>query len=146
MTGFAGDSSAKKIISDEENMKKLLERYPKSFFSVYTGIQEPDCIIECAVDSEDASEGGVLAALWRILKRNRKGADFSMRKIPIRQQCIEICEFFGLDPYKENSEGCRVWLLKGEDPRAVTIGETSKGPAVRRIDGSTVSYLRRPGS
>lgn len=107
-----------------------------------------------ATDLEDAAEGGVFGALWRLLKRNRLGADFSQRAIPILQQTVEICETFGLDPYRLESEGCAVWLC--EDASGLfevakkagvpceRIGFTAKGPGIRRTDGAAVAYLRRP--
>ena len=147
MTGYAGDSSAKNIIADKENEKKLLGRYPKSFFSVYRGPSEPSVLVEGAFDSESAADGGVLAALWRLLKRNSLGGEYSQRAIPVRQQCIEICEFFGLNPYQLDSEGCTVWLLDEDRSEGLNvIGKTAKGPAIKRTDGETVSYLRKPGT
>ncbi|MDO4487932.1 MAG: hypothetical protein Q4B67_02415 [Eubacteriales bacterium] len=146
VTGFAGDSNAKNIYLDIEKQKKLLDRYPQSFFGVYRGPDEPSLLIEKAFDFEECADDGVLGALWRLLKRNNLGGEYSQRAIPVRQQCIEISEFFGINPYQAPSYGCTVWLLKDMDDRAAVIGHTAKGPAIKRTDAEVISYLRRPGT
>ena len=155
MTGDAGFSGSRKIYQIEETRKKLLEHYPKSFFAVF-GENSPlfPSEIRGTADHESAADGGVFGAMWRILKRNRLGADFDQRRIPILQQTVEVCEMFGLDPYRMESETCTVWLA--EDASGLfdaakkagisckVIGFTTKGPAIRRTDGAAIAYLRRP--
>ena len=153
VTGFAGESGSRFVYTDKESRKKLLDRYPKSFFGVFeeaASAEKQTEIPACtAPDSEDAKEGGVFGAIWRLLKRNGLGAEFSQRAVPVRQQTIEICEMFSLDPYRMESEGCRVWLVSDMGrflktyPEAVTIGHTEKGPAIKRTDGEAVAYLRK---
>ena len=155
MTGNAGFSGSRKIYQIEETRKKLLEHYPKSFFAVF-GENSPTLPgeIRGAADRESAADGGVFGALWRLLKRNRLGADFSQRRIPILQQTVEVCETFGLDPYRMESDTCTVWLAedasglfeaaKKAGVSCKVIGFTTKGPAIRRTDGASVAYLRRP--
>ena len=153
ITGFAGESGSRSVYSDKESRKKLLDRYPKSFFGVFEEkasgekrIEIPACT---APDSEDAKDGGVFGAMWRLLRRNKLGAEFSQKAVPVLQQTIEICEMFSLDPYRMESEGCRVWLVSDMGgflkayPEAVTVGHTEKGPAIKRIDGEAVAYLRK---
>lgn len=103
---------------------------------------------------EDGSEGGVLAALWRLLKANKSGGMYAQKSIPVLQQTIEVCEMFSLNPYRLHAPGCRVWLSSdtGELARAAAtagvplnvIGFTSKGVAIRRTDTEGDSSLRRP--
>ena len=77
-----------------------------------------------------------------------------LRKIPVRQETIEICERFDLNPYKLFSEGSiLVGTLKGEElvqycsdqgiPAAV-IGKTVKGNDRILRSGENVRYLERP--
>jgi len=155
VTGDAGLSGSRKIYQNEDTRKKLLEHYPKSFFAVF-GENFPEMPLEIkgVIDRESAADGGVFGAMWRILKRNRLGADFDQRKIPILQQTVEICEMFGLDPYRMESETCAVWLAEdasglfnaaeNEKISCRVIGFTTKGPAIRRTDGAAIAYLRRP--
>lgn len=79
---------------------------------------------------------------------------YSLRDIPVMQQTIEVCEMFGLNPYRLHSPECRVWLM--EDMGALqyeaagarvplrVIGFTTKGVAIKRTDTDTDSSLRRP--
>ncbi len=104
----------------------------------------------------EAGEGGVYAALWKFLREKRLGASFSQRAIPIKQQTIELCESFELDPYRLESYGTAV-LLSNESANlieayeavfgkrsAAVIGHTHKGKAIERTDGDSTAYLRRP--
>ena len=44
-------------------------------------------------------EGGVFAALWYLANGLGLGFDISMKRIPIRQETVEICEYYRLNPY-----------------------------------------------
>ncbi len=104
--------------------------------------------------AESSAEGGVLAALWRLLKKNKSGGAYSIRAIPVIQQTIEVCEMFELNPYRLHSPECRVWLIRdlselkaraaGAGVPLSVIGFTSKGAAIKRIDTYVESSLRRP--
>ena len=103
----------------------------------------------------DSSEnGGVLAALWRVLKANRMGGCYDLGKIPVLQQTIEICETFGLNPYRLCAPSCRIWLTEtageimgdaaGAGMPSAVIGYTAEGAAINRTDTEVLSSLRRP--
>ncbi len=53
--------------------------------------------------------GGVFAALWEMAECAGVGLDVDLRKIPVRQETIEICEFFDLNPYQLYGQGA--WLI-----------------------------------
>ena len=107
-----------------------------------------------------ADDGGVLAALWHTLKGNyaadgrKYGAEYSLRAIPVLQQTIEICETFGLDPYRLSSASCAVWLTEdavrlkklaaAAGLPAEVIGFTKEGAAIIRTDKEEPAFLRRP--
>ena len=50
-------------------------------------------------------EGGFLSALWKMAEASQVGLEMDFSKVPIRQETIEICEIFDINPYKLNSEG-----------------------------------------
>ena len=54
----------------------------------------------------DVSEGGIFGALWELAESAGVGLEIDLKKIPIRQETVEICEFFDLNPYKILSGGC----------------------------------------
>ena len=163
--GYAGLSGSRKIF--EIKRDEIEKRYCKSFLRVLMERSDSESsvypLVEKALDkglirdAEEAREGGVLAALWRLLDRNRLGCEYSMRKIPILQQTVELCEMYGLDPYRLSSEGCMVCLCENErelkafmekagavDIPLHYIGRTEKGKARKRTDGAETAYLRRP--
>jgi hydrogenase maturation factor len=59
-----------------------------------------------AVAMHDVSEGGVFGALWELAESAGVGLEIDLKKIPIRQETVEICEFFDMNPYKIVSGGC----------------------------------------
>ncbi|MCD8083303.1 MAG: AIR synthase [Clostridiales bacterium] len=52
------------------------------------------------------SEGGILKAIWDFSGYLGVGMSFALRRIPIRQETVEICERYGLNPYRLYSKGC----------------------------------------
>lgn len=53
----------------------------------------------------DISEGGVFRALWEIAESADLGLKVELKKIPVRQETIEVCEFLQLNPYELLSGG-----------------------------------------
>lgn len=44
---------------------------------------------------QDLSEGGIFGALWEMADGAGIGLDVALKRIPIQQETVEICEFFG---------------------------------------------------
>ena len=169
VTGYAGLYGSLQIYHEQRFRTKLLERYSESFFGVLERGDDPQSEaarealrMRFAAASEagtaaDSADGGVLAALWRVCKQQRCGGVYALREIPVRQQTIEICEMFALNPYRLTAPGCVVWLTTDERDRrelidaaagagvpSAVIGYTAKGVAIRRSDTEGDSSLRRP--
>ena len=102
----------------------------------------------------NVSEGGILAALWELLDSAGLGMDIDLKRIPIRQETVELTEYFGLNPYQMLSTGS--YLMAVEDGQALVealaeagipasvIGKTTseKARIIRRDE--EVRYLDRP--
>ena len=56
----------------------------------------------------NGSHGGIYGALWELAEASGVGLEIDLKKIPVRQETIEICEFFDLNPYKLAANGCLV--------------------------------------
>lgn len=54
----------------------------------------------------DVTEGGIFGALWELAEASGIGLEVDLKKIPVKQETIEICEFFGINPYGLISSGC----------------------------------------
>lgn len=56
------------------------------------------------------SKGGVLAGLWHLGEAAGVGLRVYLEQIPIKQETVEICNFFDVNPYQMQSEGCALLL------------------------------------
>ena len=62
-------------------------------------------------------EGGIFTALWKMAEQMASGLEVDLRKIPVRQETIEICEYFDVNPYGLISSG--MMLMASEDGNAL---------------------------
>ena len=103
----------------------------------------------------DITEGGIFGALWEMAEASGIGLDIDVKKIPIRQETVEICEFYGINPYRLISSGSM--LMATEDGNkmvrelekaginAVVIGKATEGKdRMIRKDEEEHSFLERP--
>ncbi len=98
------------------NRQRLSERYPAHLVETAAEFERYLSVIpEAAVAAKsgirvmhDASEGGILAALWELSESSGVGLTIDLRKIPIRQETVEVCEFCEVNPYTLASSGCLV--------------------------------------
>ena len=60
----------------------------------------------------DVTEGGIFGALWEMAEASGVGLEIDLKKIPIRQETVEICEFFAINPYQLISSGCMLMATK----------------------------------
>lgn len=60
----------------------------------------------------DVTEGGMYGALWEMAEASGVGLEIDLKKIPIRQETIEICEFYNINPYELISSGCMLMAAK----------------------------------
>ena len=82
-----------------------------------------------AAAMHDLSEGGVFGALWEMAEASGCGLEIDLRKIPIRQETVEICEFFDLNPYKLLSAG-GLLVAAADGSRIVRAMEQEGIPAI----------------
>ena len=102
----------------------------------------------------DITEGGVFGALWEMAEGSGVGLDADLKAIPIRQETVEVCEYFGLNPYQimssgsmmiaaDDGHGLVMALEKAGIPAAVVGRATDGNDRVLR-NGEDVRYLDRP--
>lgn len=107
-----------------------------------------------ATECEPAGEGGILTALWNLSGAYETGIEFSLRRIPVKQETIEICERLELNPYRLYSKGCcllvadnggqMVEALSREGIFARVIGKVNRGIAREILSAEGHGYLDRP--
>ena len=103
----------------------------------------------------DITEGGIFGALWEMAEASGIGLDIDVKKIPIRQETVEICEFYGINPYRLISSGSMLMAttdgnklvreLEKAGFHAVVIGKATEGKdRMIRKDEEEHSFLERP--
>ncbi len=129
----------------KEKRQELLERYPAHMIETARGfdrylsvLPEAAVAVKCGVTAmHDVTEGGIFGALWELAESSGIGLEIDLKKIPIRQETVEVCEFFGINPYQLISSGSMliaaedgsllVQELQKQGIHAVLVGKATKG-------------------
>lgn len=146
----------------KERKEELLKRFPQAFvesamaFDAWLSVlPESRIAVEQGVSAmHDVTEGGIYGALWELAQASGIGLEIDLQAIPFRQETIEICEYFGLNPYGLISSGSMLMAadrghdlvreLKKAGILATVIGKAVKGPARRILNGGEEAFLERP--
>lgn len=146
-----------------EKKEELQKRFSSSFLETARGFSEFLSVVEDARIASsvgvsamhDVTEGGIFGALWEVAEASGCGLDISLYDIPIRQETVEICEEFRINPYMLISSGSMlitapngldvVRALKASGINAAVIGKVTDGNdrIIRNGDGNR--YLEPPG-
>lgn len=107
-----------------------------------------------AASMHDLSQGGIFNALWEMADQAGVGLEVDLKKIPVRQETIEICEYFDINPYYLYSAGALlvgtahgealVSYLEAQGIPASVIGRVTDGNGRVIRNGSEQRYLDRP--
>ncbi len=102
----------------------------------------------------EMGEGGLLAALWEASKVTGMGVDTDLNKVPIKQETVEICELYDLNPYEINSAGSLLIVtsherkiceaLKDIGVNAAVVGSLNHGRDKILRHNGIESCLNRP--
>ena len=107
------------LVEEAASFDKYLSIIPEAATAVKSGV----CVMH------DASEGGILATLWELAESSGVGLQIDMKKLPIRQETVEVCEFCDVNPYELLSGGCLV--MTAEDGYSLVLALQEQGiPAV----------------
>ncbi|PKM49529.1 MAG: hydrogenase maturation factor [Firmicutes bacterium HGW-Firmicutes-7] len=111
MTKWAGVEGTAIIATHKEEELKLhynsdfIEK-AKAFNQYISVVPESKIALAYGVTiMHDATEGGIFGAVWELAASAHKGVEVFLDKIPIKQETVEICEYFELNPYKLISSG-----------------------------------------
>ncbi|MGN0168366.1 MAG: AIR synthase family protein [Acetatifactor sp.] len=121
----------------KNNREKLLERYPVYFVEEAAGfdrylslLPEAATAVKSGVCAmHDASEGGIFGALWELAEGAGVGLTIDLKKLPLRQETVEVCEQCNVNPYELLSGGCLVMTAE-DGPGLVAALEAEHIPAV----------------
>ena len=140
----------------------LLSRYPACLvdeaacFDRYLSVlPEAAAAVEFGVCAmHDVSEGGIFAALWELAEAAGVGLTVDIKKLPLRQETVEICEHCNVNPYEllsggslimtaEDGPGLTAWLRERQIP-AVIVGKVTDSNDRLLLNGDEVRYMDRP--
>lgn len=133
-----------RMVEDAAAYDRYLSIIPEAATAMKSGV--------CGM--HDVSRGGVFGALWELAQRAGVGLEIDLKKIPVKQETVEICEFFGLNPYELLSGGCLIMTVKDgsalvealerENIPAVVVGRTTKSNDRVIYNEDEKRYLDRP--
>lgn len=100
------------------------------------------------------TEGGVMAALWNLAKETESGIEADLKLLPVRQETIEVCEYFRLNPYQLTSTGSMLMvaedgeklaeMLQAQGIAATVIGKLTDNNDKMLHNGEEIRYIDRP--
>lgn len=145
-----------------EKEAELLKRYPADLILMareqadYLSIAAEAAIaLKSGVYAmHDVRNGGIFGALWEISRKLGVGLCVDLKKIPVRQETIEICEFYNLNPYELLSGGALIMLtqdgqglvkeLEDQGIAAAVIGSMKDGNDKIITNQDEIRYLEPP--
>jgi len=148
-TAKEAELRTKYSVSFIEGAKKMIE-----YISVV-----PDALVARTVgvtSMHDVTEGGIFGALWEIGAASKVGLEVDIKKVLLKQETVEICEFYDLNPYMLISSGCMLMItdkanllverLKAEGISAAVIGRITEGNDRVIINEEERRFLEPPKS
>ncbi len=162
MTKWAGLEGTSIIAAEkrevlEERLPKQLIDTARDFREYISVVPEAAVAVKVGVSAmHDVTEGGIFGALWEMGEASGVGMTVDLHKIPIRQETIEVCEIFDINPYMLISSGSMligspngnllVEKLAEEGIPAAVIGRAVEGNDRVVVNGEEKRFLEPPGS
>lgn len=148
----------------KEKEEELLTKYPlhlvekaQKFDRMLSIIPEAATAVRSGVSAmHDVTEGGIYGALWEIAESSGVGLEIDLMKLPVKQETVEICEFFDLNPYGLISSGSLLMVadngydlvkaLEEQNLKATVIGKITDGNDRIVINEGERRFLEPPKS
>lgn len=146
----------------QEKKEELLRHFPAAFLYAAENLEREMNVREDARALDrfgsdhvlPLGEGGIFTALWKMAEQMASGLEVDLRKIPVRQETIEICEYFDINPYNVLSGGSLLAAAKEgtalaealtrEGIPTVVIGRLTKGNDRILWNEGNKRFLDRP--
>lgn len=164
LCGYVGLEGMLRIL--EETEQELSHRFVPSFLAQAGRLESelvlPQTVLDVCAQRKNAGitairqigSGGILAALWDMAEQSDVGLEVSLPGMTLKQETVEICEFFQINPYLLTSVGSFIIVADHAEPvievlekagaRAGRLG-VIKGQNARMItSGEEIRYLDRP--
>lgn len=144
--------------------EKLLARYPAYFVEEAAAFDRYQSILPEAATAmksgvcamHDVSEGGIFGALWELAEGAGVGLTIDMKRLPLRQETVEVCECCNVNPYLLLSGGSLLMTvddgaalaaaLEAAQIPAAVVGKVTGGNERILLNDGELRYLDRPQS
>ena len=147
-----------------EKEEELSRRFVPTFLNQIKSL-EPEIFSERAIfmarehgasAMQQITSGGILAALWEMAESSNVGMEVDLKKMTIKQETVEVCEFCHLNPYQLTSTGSvLIFTERGEELVskyaeegicATVLGRTTVDNARVILGGEEKRFLDRPAA
>ena len=147
-----------------EKEEELSKRFVPTFLNQIKSL-EPEIFSERAIfmarehgasAMQQITSGGILAALWEMAESSNVGMEVDLKKMTIKQETVEVCEFCHLNPYQLTSTGSvLIFTERGEELVskyaeegicATVLGRTTVDNARVILGGEEKRFLDRPAA
>ncbi len=146
----------------KEKEEELFSKFPrhlvdeaKDYDRMMSVIPEAAIAVKSNVSAmHDITEGGVFGALWELAESAGVGLTVDLKKLPIKQTTVEICNFYDINPYELMSSGSMlmatdnghdlVRALEEEHIHAVVVGKVTDSNDKIVINGDETRFLEPP--
>lgn len=132
------------LVDEAACLNQWMSVIPEAATAVKSGV--------CAM--HDVSEGGIFGGLWELAERTGVGLTIDLKKIPLRQETVEVCEYCNVNPYELFSGGCLIMVtedgaglkaaLEAERIPAAVIGKVTDSRNRIICNEDEVRYMDRP--
>lgn len=160
LCGYAGLEGTLRILSErkEELGRRFVPAFLRQMKELQNQMPAADAIAAArhagAAFMHQVGGGGIFAGLWELAEASGVGLEVDRTKMPVKQEIIEVCEYYGLNPYQMTSAGCvlmtaddgdaLVKVLEGVGARAAKLGVATEKNARVIASGEEKRYLDRP--
>lgn len=145
-----------------EKEEELSKRFVPSFLQQVRGMEkelfsEEEILLAIehgASAVQQITSGGILATLWEMAEASGLGLEVDLKKMAIKQETVEICEYCHLNPYQLTSTGSvLIFTERGEELtqkyeelgiQATILGKTTADTARVLLGGEEKRFLDRP--
>lgn len=167
LCGYTGLEGMLRILDEAE--EELAGRFVPSFLGQARALREdlvmPEQMLAgCRAEASGGGRlisaarqigsGGILAALWEMAEISGTGLEVSMEAMALKQETVEICEYFQINPYQMTSAGSYLiatehaeelmGVLEKAGARAGRLGIAKAQNARVITSGEETRYLDRP--
>lgn len=162
LCGYVGLEGTLRILDEAED--ELGTRFVPSFLAQTKELRRelviPDQLLRATAAQgkiraiRQIGSGGILAALWDMAEELDTGFEADLSAMTLRQETVEICEFYRLNPYQMTSAGSFLIVTEHGDAvldvlekagaRAGRLGVIKAHRARVISSGEEIRYLDRP--